>query len=60
MKSGSQTFLIVTPGQSSRDFGLSQSKTLYLQHSMRLAGGEFHRISPADGSESYRYSFDNR
>ncbi|PKN24182.1 MAG: hypothetical protein CVU64_22735 [Deltaproteobacteria bacterium HGW-Deltaproteobacteria-21] len=55
-----QTFLSVTPGQSSRDFGLSQSKTLYLQHSMRLAGGEFHRIRSADGSEIYRYSFDNR
>ncbi|MDD5204895.1 MAG: hypothetical protein PHS17_05715, partial [Desulfobacterales bacterium] len=55
-----QTFLIVTPGQSSRDFGLDQSKTLYFQHSMRLAGGEFHRIPSAGGSEIYRYSFDNR
>lgn len=50
-------FLTVMPDRGSRPFGLNESKSLYLQHSMKLAGGEFHRITSADGSEFYRYAF---
>ncbi|MBA4390380.1 MAG: hypothetical protein C0399_05530 [Syntrophus sp. (in: bacteria)] len=50
------TTLTVTPGPGDKPFVLRESKTLYLQHSMRLAGGEF-RKNVSEETETYWFIF---
>lgn len=54
-----ETFLTVTPGAGNKHFALRESKILYLQHSLRLAGGEFQRIVSAE-AETYRFIFSRK
>ena len=48
--------LTVTPGHDSKPFVLRRSKTMYLQHSMRLASGEFKKTA-SNGQEVYSFIF---
>ena len=50
------TVLTITPGPDNKPFTLRDSKALYLQHSLRLAGGEFQKILSAE-AETYRFIF---
>lgn len=50
------TALTVAPGPGNKPFALRESKMLYLQHSMRLAGGEFQKIV-SEEIETYRFIF---
>jgi glyoxylase-like metal-dependent hydrolase (beta-lactamase superfamily II) len=55
-RNGRDIILSAKPAQSNSPFVLRESKLLYQQHSMRLAGGEFRRnVSPE--IESYHYVF---
>lgn len=53
---GEWAALSVTPGPGSRPFTLRESKVLYFQHSMKIAGGEFHKTI-SDETEIYRFIF---
>lgn len=48
--------LTVTPGPGNKPFVLRESKTLYLKHSMKLAGGEFQK-TVSEEKETYRFIF---
>ncbi|MCX5813369.1 MAG: MBL fold metallo-hydrolase [Proteobacteria bacterium] len=48
--------LSVTPMHNNNPFTMRESKLLYQQHSMRLAGGDFRRIV-SQGVEAYHYVF---
>jgi glyoxylase-like metal-dependent hydrolase (beta-lactamase superfamily II) len=48
--------LTVIPGPGEKPFILRNSKTLYLQHSMKFAAGEFHKTLSGE-TESYRFIF---
>jgi glyoxylase-like metal-dependent hydrolase (beta-lactamase superfamily II) len=53
---GERATLSVTLGQGSKPFTLRESKMLYFQHSMKIAGGEFHRLISGE-AEIYRFLF---
>ena len=53
---GKNTTLTVTPEPGAKPFVLRDSKTLYLRHSLKLAGGEFRKTS-TNGTEVYRFIF---
>ena len=48
--------LTVTPGSDNKHAVLRASKTLYLQHSLRLAGGNFQKLESKE-AEKYRFIF---
>jgi len=55
-RGGNGTVLSVTPGQGSKPFILRESKMLYLQHSMKIAGGIFKKIV-SEEKEIYQFIF---
>jgi len=52
---GDRAVLSVRRGPGSKAFSLRESKRVYFQHAMRIAGGEFHRIA-SEETEHYRFS----
>jgi len=55
-KNGMEILLLVAPGGDGKPFRLRETKMLYFQHSMKIAGGKFDRII-VDEKEIYRFIF---
>jgi len=52
---GDRAVLSVRPEPGRKAFSLRESKEVYFKHSMKIAGGEFHRIT-SEETELYRFS----